>query len=58
MFDRIELGTFLIAGALIGKKLTLNRINPKIVKTEIKILKKMGVKLSIKKHSIIVSKPS
>jgi UDP-N-acetylglucosamine 1-carboxyvinyltransferase len=57
MFDRIELGTFLIAGALIGKKLTLNRINPKIVKTEIKILKKMGVKLSIKKHSIIVSKP-
>ena len=29
MFDRIELGTFLIAGALIGKKLTLNRINPK-----------------------------
>ncbi len=58
MFDRIELGTFLIAGALIGRKLTLNRINPKIVKTEIKILKKMGVKLSIKKHSIMVSKPN
>ena len=32
IFDRIELGTFMIAGALIAKNsLTINKINPKII---------------------------
>ncbi len=46
IFDRIEAGTYLIAGALIGKKLTIKKINPKILKCEIGILKKMGIKIS------------
>ena len=54
IFDRIELGTYLIAGALIGKKIILNRIDPKVIETEIKILKKMGVKMQVRKKKIIV----
>ncbi|MDB9760797.1 UDP-N-acetylglucosamine 1-carboxyvinyltransferase [Pelagibacteraceae bacterium] len=54
IFDRIELGTYLIAGALIGKKIILNNIKPKIVDTEIKILKKMGVRIKVEKNRIIV----
>ena len=41
MFDRIEAGTMLIAGALIKGKLNIKKINPKIIKTEIDILKKL-----------------
>ncbi len=56
MFDRIELGTYLIASALAGKKLSFYNINPKIIKTELKILKKMGVKLKIGNNFITVYK--
>ena len=56
MFDRIELGTYIIAGALVGNKLMFNKIDPNIIQTEIKVLKKMGVKLIIKKDKIIVGK--
>ena len=38
----------MIAAALVGKKLTFDKINVKIIKNEIKILKKMGVKLKEK----------
>ena len=31
IFDRIEAGTYLIAGALIGKKLLLITFNPKLL---------------------------
>ena len=54
--DRIEAGTYLIAGALIGKKIILKNINIKILKIEINILRKMGVKISILKNSIIILK--
>ena len=54
--DRIEAGTYLIAGALIGKKIILKNINTKILKIEINILRKMGVKISILKNSIIILK--
>ena len=41
MFDRIELGTYIIAGALTAKNnITIDKINPKIVKNEINILSK------------------
>ena len=56
IFDRIELGTYLIAAALIGKKIKFDKIDPKIIKSEIKILKKMGVKIKLKKSSIEVLK--
>ena len=37
MFDRIEAGTYLIAGALVGKRITIDKINPKIIRRELKI---------------------
>jgi UDP-N-acetylglucosamine 1-carboxyvinyltransferase len=54
IFDRIELGTYLIAGALVGKKITLHKIKPTVIDTEIKIMKKMGVRLKIEKNKITV----
>ena len=54
MFDRIELGTYLIAGALSGNKISFLKINPKIINTEIKILKKMGVKMKVESNKITV----
>tara|TARA_B110001452_G_scaffold243331_1_gene226672 strand:+ start:1163 stop:2143 length:981 start_codon:yes stop_codon:yes gene_type:complete len=56
IFDRIELGTYMIAAALTGKKILFERVNPKIIKTEINILKKMGVKIKTKKSSIEIYK--
>ena len=45
IFDRIELGTYMIASALLAKKnLVIDKINPKIIKSEIDVLKKIGVK--------------
>jgi UDP-N-acetylglucosamine 1-carboxyvinyltransferase len=52
IFDRIELGTYMIAAALIGKKIKFNNIDSAIVKNEINVLKKMGVKLKTKKSTI------
>ena len=57
IFDRIELGTYMIAGALQAKnKLIIDKIDPKIVKSEISILKKIGVKIIKRKTSIIIKK--
>jgi UDP-N-acetylglucosamine 1-carboxyvinyltransferase len=52
IFDRIELGTYMIAAALVGKKILFEKIDPKIIKNEIDVLKKMGVQLKIKKTTI------
>ena len=54
MFDRIEAGTFIIAGALAAKKLKIISLETKIIKKELEILKKMGIKLKIKKNEIII----
>ena len=54
IFDRIELGTYMIAAALIGKKIKFYGINPKMIKNEINILKKIGVKIIYSKNNIIV----
>ena len=56
MFDRIELGTYLIASAIIAKKIVFNNIDPKIISTELKILKKMGVKIKIFDNKLVVLK--
>ncbi len=56
IFDRIEAGTYLIAGALIGKKILLNNIDPKVIKYEIDILRNMGIKIKKRKNSIIIFK--
>ena len=54
IYDRIALGTYLIAGALVGKKIIFNKINPEIINAEIKIMKKMGVRMKIEKRRITV----
>ncbi len=54
MFDRIEAGTFIIAGALIGKKLKISGIQTRFLNTEIKILRKMGVRMQISKDYIYI----
>ena len=59
IFDRIELGTYMIAGALLAKKsLIIDKINPKIIKTEIGVLKKIGINIKQKKTSLIIKKYS
>ena len=55
IFDRIELGTYMIAGALLAKnKLTINKINPKIVGNELSVLKKIGIQIKKKKISLFL----
>ena len=56
IFDRIEAGTYLIAGALIGKKIIIKQIDPKILNSEIKILKGIGAKIIKSKNSIAIFK--
>ena len=56
IFDRIEAGTYLVAGVLIGKKIILNKIVPKILKQEISILKKMGANITYDDNSILINK--
>ena len=56
IFDRIELGTYMIAAALVGKKIIFDKINPSIIRNEIEILKKMGVKIKVKKSIIEIFK--
>jgi len=54
MPDRIEAGTYLIAAALTEGKLRVTGIDPKIISTEISILKKVGAKIIQKKNEIII----
>jgi len=57
IFDRIEAGTYIIASALTNGDIKIKNINPKIIFTEINLLRKMKVKIIIKKDSIIVTCP-
>ena len=56
IFDRIELGTYMIACALMAKKVTIDKIDPKIVKGEIDLLKKIGVQIKKNKSSLTIKK--
>ena len=57
IFDRIELGTYMIASALLTKKnIIIDKIDPKIIKNELNVLKKIGVQIKQKKNSIIINK--
>tara|TARA_Y100000590_G_C15681336_1_gene999922 strand:+ start:141 stop:1400 length:1260 start_codon:yes stop_codon:yes gene_type:complete len=56
VFDRIEAGTYIIAAALTKGKLKIKNINPKLISTEIYLLKKMGVHIIKRKNGIIVSR--
>ena len=52
MFDRIEAVTYLIAAAVTEGNLKIKNIIPKIIQTEIDVLKKIGAKIIIKKDEI------
>ena len=55
IFDRIETGTYMIASALLAtKSIIINKINPKNIKSEIEILRKIGIQIQIKKSSVII----
>ena len=54
MFDRIEVGTYLIAAAVTEGNLRIKGVIPNIIQTEINILKKIGVKIKTFKNEIHV----
>lgn len=54
--DRIEAGTYLIAGALVGDNLKIENIIPDHIESLTSKMIEMGIPLEIKKDSIIVSK--
>lgn len=56
MSDRIEAGTFLIIGSLLGNNLKIDNVNPKHLYSLINVLKDIGVNLVINDNSVIVSK--
>ena len=54
MFDRIEAGTYMIASALTAGNIKIINIIPKIIKTEIDILRKIGATIKIKSTELRV----
>ena len=52
MFDRIEAGTYMVAAAITKGNLKLQNVIPKVIKTEIEILKKIGSKIIVKKNEV------
>ena len=54
--DRIEAGTYIIAGALIGENLKIENLIPEHIDSFLSKLQEMGVKLEIGTDYVIVSK--
>ena len=52
MFDRIEAGTYLVAGAVTEGNLKIKNIIPNIIQTEVNTLRKIGAKITTKKNEI------
>ncbi len=53
--DRIEAGTFLIAGAVAGKGVTLKRVDPEHIRSVTTVLKDCGFHLTEEKDSLTIS---
>src|SRR6059036_2093981 len=53
--DRIEAGTFLVAGAICGNGITVKRVEPKHVEAVTKALSNCGFRIESSGHSITVS---
>ena len=54
--DRIEAGTYIIAGALLGENLKIDNIIPGHIESLLSKLKEMKVKMKLEKDSITLSK--
>tara|TARA_Y100000590_G_scaffold452284_1_gene595189 strand:+ start:6429 stop:7691 length:1263 start_codon:yes stop_codon:yes gene_type:complete len=52
MGDRIETGTFCVAAALTKGDLLIKNFNPKLINTELELLKKTGAKIKVYKNEI------
>ena len=57
MGDRIETGTFCVAATISNGDLKIRNFNPKIIQTEINILKKTGAKIKTSKNEIHIKGP-
>ncbi len=54
--DRIETGTYLIAGALLGDNLTIKNIVPDHINALLSTMQKMGITYELKANEITISK--
>ena len=54
--DRIEAGTYIVAGALVGKDLTVSNIIPSHIESLLSKLKEIGVKMDIGEDYVTLSK--
>ena len=57
MGDRIETGTFCVAATLTKGDLLIRKFNPKIIQTELNLLKKIGAKIKTFKNEIHIKGP-
>ena len=57
MSDRIETGTFCVAAAISKGDLLVNNFNPKLIQTELNLLKKAGAKIKTFKNKIHIKGP-
>ncbi len=57
MADRIEAGTFCVAATLTKGNLEITNLDPKIINTELNLLKKTGAKIKVSKNKININGP-
>ena len=57
MADRIEAGTFCVAATLTKGNLEIKGLNPKIINTELELLKKFGAKIKLSDNRIFIKGP-
>jgi len=57
MNDRIEAGTFCVAACLNSGNLKIKNFEPKVINTEINLLKKIGAKIKTTKNTIQIKGP-
>ena len=57
MADRIEAGTFCVAATLAKGNLQVNNLDPKIISTELELLKKVGAKIKTTNNKIFIKGP-
>ena len=57
MADRIEAGTFCVAATLSRGVLEVKNLDPKIINTELNLLKKVGAKIKTSENKILIKGP-
>ena len=57
MADRIETGTFCVAATIAKGDLEIQNSNPKVIKTELNILKRAGAKIKVLENKICIKGP-